>query len=255
MTAAALLNDIFRTKTVHDANGKTYQLDHNVDTEEGKFLTGLIKKYQPKRTIEIGCAYGISSLFICSALESVEGAHHTIIDPGQSKYYQNIGIDNLKKANINFFEFFEELSELKLPELLKSGQKYDLGFIDGDHRFEYTLLDFFYLNRMIDVGGIIVIDDTGIPAVNKMMRYVLNYPAYKIVDRVPLQNTSARKTFDTIVKRPASFLTKLFPEKLKYEFFSPALIKSEQSLQLNSAMIALQKVANDDRNWDWFKDF
>ena len=255
MNAKELLEEIFSKKIVYDEAGKEYQLNHNIDREEGEFLSGLIEKYKPVKTIEVGCAYGISSLYICSALEKIEGANHTIIDPCQSEYYHNIGISNLKKADINFFEFFEELSEIKLPELLKDKRKYDFGFIDGDHRFEYTLLDFFYLNRLIDVGGIIVIDDTGLPAVNKMMRYILNYPAYQQIGRVRLKYTPQRQAFDTLLKGPIRLFSKLFPNKLKYEIFSPNVIRSEKKLHLDSSMIALQKVSNDDRTWDWFKEF
>lgn len=73
MNAKELLDEIFRTKLVHDAAGNEYQLGSNVDVEEGAFLTKLIQEYKPKKTIEIGCAYGISSLFICDALEKIGG--------------------------------------------------------------------------------------------------------------------------------------------------------------------------------------
>lgn len=73
MNAQKLLEEIFRTRMVYDANGKQYPLDGNIDENEGAFLKGLIKKYQPQQTIEVGCAFGISSLYICSELEKMGG--------------------------------------------------------------------------------------------------------------------------------------------------------------------------------------
>ncbi len=255
MTASELLDEIFRKQLVYDDAGNEYKLAGNVDMKEGAFLTKLIQEYKPKNTIEIGCAYGISSLFICSALEKIKNPHHTIIDAWQNESFKNIGVSNLKKAGINFFELIEGLSEIILPQLLSEGKKYDLCFIDGNHTFDHTLIDFFYLNRMIDIGGIIVIDDTGIPSVNKLIRYILNYPSYKQIGCVKYNLSAKKEIFDLIVKSPFSLLSKLLPYKLKYRVFASSVIISDKKLNLNSSMIALQKIKNDDRNWDWFKEF
>src|SRR5215813_8547482 len=58
-------------------------LQWNISAEEGRFLQELIRAKRPSKSIEIGCAYGISSLFICEALREVGAKSHTIIDPYQ----------------------------------------------------------------------------------------------------------------------------------------------------------------------------
>ncbi|MTI29215.1 class I SAM-dependent methyltransferase, partial [Xanthovirga aplysinae] len=117
-------------------------------------------------------------------LENKKNVSHTIIDPYQTSDWKNIGITNLRKANIDFFELIEKPSEIALPQLLNEKRKYDFALIDGWHTFDHTLIDFFYLNRLINTGGIIVIDDVGLPSINKLMRYILNYPAYELIGNV-----------------------------------------------------------------------
>ena len=255
MTAQELLDEIFRKKLVYDAVGNEYKLESNIDREEGEFLVKLIKEYKPKNTIEIGCAYGISSLFICSALEKTENPHHTIIDAYQRGYNKNIGLSNLKKAGINFFELMEGLSEIVLPQLLSEGKKYDFCFIDGNHTFDHTLIDFFYLNRMIDIGGIIVIDDAGMPGINKLIRYILNYPAYQQIGNVKYNGSPKKEMFNWFIKKPLGLLSLLLPNKLKHQVFASSVIASDKKLNINSSMIALQKIKNDEREWYWFKEF
>jgi predicted O-methyltransferase YrrM len=256
MNSSELLEEIFRTRIVYDANGKEYPLDSNIDESEGALLRNLIQKYKPQRTIEVGCAYGISSLYICSELEKTgRGKHHTIIDGFQSSVFHNIGVANLKKANVDFFELIEGLSEIELPKLLSEGKKYDFCFIDGNHTFDHTLLDFFYLNRMLNVGGIMVFDDIGFPAVTKALRYVLNYPAYQYVGNVQGYYSKKREMFNSLFKKPIGAVANLFPKNIRNEVFSGGIIASDKKLHLNTSMIALQKVKEDDRQWNWYENF
>ena len=139
MNSTELLNTIFKNQKVTDELGNNYELNSNLDEKEGAFLKRIISENKPKKTIEIGCAYGISSLFICSELEKDNEVSHTIIDPFQKTDWKNIGISNLKKANINFFKLIEKPSEIALPKLLDENKKYDFAFIDGWHTFDHTL--------------------------------------------------------------------------------------------------------------------
>ena len=82
----------------------------------------------------------------------------------------------MEKSNFRNFTFHERKSEYILPKLAEEGNKFDFAFIDGWHTFDHTLIDFFYLNRMLDIGGILVIDDVGMPAINKLSRFIHTYP-------------------------------------------------------------------------------
>jgi len=255
MNAQQLLNEIFEAKNVYDAQGKAFKLESNVDTEEGALLAGLIEKNKPAHTIEIGCAQGLSSLFICDALQKTTRGQHTIVDPYQSTYWKGAGVANLQKAGLDNYELIEKGSELALPELYAAGKKFDFAFIDGWHTFDHTLIDFFYLSKMLNTGGIIIIDDVGMRSINKLMRYILKYPAFKKIGSVPLPESAKRKLVDNVIKTPFYLLSKIFPGRLKHEIFSGNLIEPNKKLQLNSSMVALQKISEDERAWNWFEDF
>ncbi len=250
-----LLDEIFKTKKVYDTNDNEYTISSHIGREEGQFINEIIDKYKPTNTIEIGCAYGISSLYICSSIKDFEGCKHTIIDPFQDASVNNIGITNLKRVGYDFFEFIEELSEIALPELLSKGKQYDFGFIDGFHTFDHALIDFFYLNRLIKVGGVIIFDDVGLPGINKLLRYILNYPSYELVGYVLRSKSKKREFYNLVTNIPFRLFSRLFPKRLKYKYFSSKIVKSDKSLNLNATMVAIRKIKEDERAWHWFKDF
>jgi len=135
-----------------------------ISREEGLFLQALASRPGVQTTIEVGCANGVSALYLCSGISSKENASHTAIDPFQSSEYQGRGIENVRRAGFDFFHLIEQPSEIALPTLLSNGARYDMALIDGLHTADQTLLDFYFLDRMIQVGGIIVFDDVNSPA-------------------------------------------------------------------------------------------
>ena len=57
----------------------------------------------------------------------------------------------------------------------KDSDKFDLIFIDGWHTFYYTLVDFFYSNLLLKIGGMIIIDDALHAGVAKCVFSFVNY--------------------------------------------------------------------------------
>lgn len=249
-----ILKKIFADKVIY-IDDKKYDLNSNIDIEEGEFLRYCINSINATKTIEVGCAQGISSLFICDELKEKISAHHTIIDPYQTTEWESIGIKNLQLSGFSNFELIEKPSEIALPQLLSENRIYDMAFIDGWHTFDHTLLDFFYLNRMIKVGGLIIIDDTGMPAVKKAIRYILKYPSYKLFGNSgKLNETFSRRLINGLYSL-LSPLTFVLGKKVRSEVFQDTFINSDKKLNINSSMIAFIKVSADDRPWNWYKDF
>ena len=50
-----------------------------------------------------------------------------------------------------------------------------LAYIDGWHTFDYVALDVFFIDKMLDVGGIVGFNDCGWPAVRKALRYLTTH--------------------------------------------------------------------------------
>src|ERR1039457_3486186 len=173
MGVNSVIDEIYQTRVVRDASGNEYELSSEVDSAEGDYLYRLISSDSSiTRTLEVGCAFGLSSLHICEALRNRPGASHVIIDPKQTDVWHGVGVAQLERAGISFFNFIPEPSELALPDLLRSQpESFDLIFIDGWHTFDHTMLDMFYANRLVRVGGYIVVDDCNWKSVSAAISY------------------------------------------------------------------------------------
>lgn len=198
----------------------------SLSRNKGEFIWNLIRENNYQKTIEIGCALGVSSLYICDAISDSDNPSHTIVDPNQTSGWASIGTRNLEERNIGFFTLIEEPSEIALPKLLEKKEIFDFGLIDGWHTFDHTLIDFFYLNRVIKVGGMIVIDDANWPSISKLLKYLIKYPSYELV-------------LDS--KDKSSYL--------KDDLFDP------NKDTLFPAIVGLKKHADDLRRWDWYEPF
>jgi predicted O-methyltransferase YrrM len=245
-----IIAEIYETKIVRDSSGNEYSLSAEIDSTGGEFLYRLISSDKSiMKTLEVGCAYGLSALHICEALRNRPTAFHVIIDPKQADVWHDIGISNLKKAQIDFFKLIYEPSELALPDLLRSQpESFDLVFIDGWHTFDQTMLDIFYANRLIRVGGYIVVDDCGWRSVSTAISYYLNYPAYERV-KEPAANTTTSRT------RIAKIGRILLPSRLAYGILPAAAYSRIYRRIQYPSMVAFKKIAEDTRSWTWFKGF
>lgn len=246
------IENIYATALVQDANGNQYPLRSAIDRFEGEVLHRLISSDPAIRnTLEVGCAHGLSSLHICSALSARAGARHVIIDPAQHQNWHGIGISNLERAGYGFFEFIERPSEFALPELAQSrAGTYDLVFIDGMHTFDHVLLDFFYANRLIRIGGYIVIDDCNMASISRAVAYIVNYPCYQLLSGwdANLHEKSLTRKVGRVVRLllPPAIMRHVLPKMLHDRYYSRVMFPS---------MVVLKKVAEDQRKWDWFAAF
>src|SRR5271170_5401670 len=151
-----VLSEILRTGRVKSSQGQERDLAAEISPEEGLWIEKIIRESQAVRTLEVGLWYGISCLFICQAIAGKPGAHHIVMDPNETRDCEGIGLNNIRLAGYeDLVEFFEQSSHLVLPELEARGTGVDFAFIDASHLFDYTLLEFFYIDRLLRVGGIV----------------------------------------------------------------------------------------------------
>ena len=238
----SLIARIYDTRTVQGASGIARNLHSAVDPAEGQFLRTLVSEDPSIRlTLEIGCAFGLSTLHLCLGLVGRPGARHTAIDPFQRTEWDAVGLTHVEAAGIDGFELIEERSEFALPRLVAEGEaRFDLVFIDGWHTFDHTLVDAFYATRLLRVGGILVIDDVSFPAVRKVVKFLQKYPCYVLESSVTYEVASPRPTWRGKIKRMVAPLIS-----------QPAA----EELPWNLNMVALRKTANDERAWNWHADF
>lgn len=208
-----VIGEMFETLQVKDEAGNTYPFHSGISLQQGLFLQGLIEDCGASQTLETGCAYGASALFICEALAKKAGSkRHIAIDPVQSTHWNNIGVANIKRAGYAFFEHIEQGSELALPGLLSKGERFDFAFLDGWHTFDHSLVDFFYCDRLINPGGIIALHDVQMPSLKKLAAYISQFSNYTIA-------AEYKNPFDW------------------------------------TEILAMKKLREEKRDWDWFKPF
>ena len=61
-----------------------------------------------------------------------------------------------------------------MPLLAAGGLQAQLIFIDGQHRFDNALVDFFLADAICATNGIIVFDDMWMPSIQKVVRFIAN---------------------------------------------------------------------------------
>lgn len=114
-------------------------------------------------SIETGIGY---STFIFAA----QSAQHTVCFPNASveksirEYLSNteITLDNVK--------FVVGKSQYTLPSIKDT---FNFALIDGDHMFPSPMIDFYYINNLLEIKGLLIIDDLQIPSVRLLYDFLI----------------------------------------------------------------------------------
>src|SRR3954454_14884130 len=204
-----LIDRIYETGKVEAPNGSLLDaFPEALPEAHARDIARLVRDLDLVRTLETGMAYGLSTLAICGVHEERARGEHVAIDPHQSSDWQGIGLLNLERAGLaHRTRVIEARSDEALPRLRDEGLRIDFALIDGLHLFDATLVDFYLIDQLIDVGGVVVFHDTWMPAVAQAMAFVEQNRAY------------------------------------------------ERMRAGDAAMAALRKTAEDDRPWDFHRDF
>ena len=252
----SVLSNILETGLVECADGEVVKAHSHIPLLEGEFLQNLIDETKPRVSLEIGLAYGVSALYICDALARIPGARHIIVDPAQfdDDYWKGAGIHNLKAAGYgDMIEFYDLPSHIALPKLESDGRQVEFAFIDGAHQFDFVLVDFFCVDRILKVGGIVAFDDLWMPSVQRLCRYIVTNRSYTVYSYFSessggeSQVSWKRKLF-----QKAAGSSETIRRIIKPEYASP---KIDGYLGLPNRCIAFRKEAADNRVWDFHRDF
>ena len=207
-----LIERLFRERTVvARSDGSRHELfPVGVPAAEGEALRAWAVRERAAHTIEIGLGYGISALFICEALLASDraDARHVVLDPNQSWRFADCGLQLIDEAGLDeLVEFHAEASETALPRFLAQGRRFDLAFVDGNHRFDGVFLDLIYLGRLVR-GGILFIDDYQLPAVARAVSFCTTNLGWSIEETSQeddLHRWAVLRTADVPIKRPYDY--------------------------------------------------
>ena len=165
----------------------------SIKTEEAAFIYNLISKNKITRTLETGFAFAKSASHIIAATESI----HVAIDPFQSKY-QNLGLRNIEALGMkDLLDFRPDFSHNVLPALVKEDRKFDFIFIDGDHKFDGVLVDFYFGDLLLEKGGLLLMHDTWMRSTRLVMSFIrTNRKDYHKL-KTPLRNLALYQKIGT----------------------------------------------------------
>jgi predicted O-methyltransferase YrrM len=208
-----------------------------VSPAEAHTLASIILQHDCKKSLETGVANGIRTLAITQAIAHNNGHHHGI-DPCQLTDHHGVALTLLEEHNLlSRFTLHEGPTHLEAPKLLDTSEKFDFIFIDGMHKFDYKFIDFFYGDKLLEVGGFLVFHDLLLPSVKKLSRLIQKSYSYEI--------------FQTDYQQPS------FTRKAKYTI--AALLKGKPywySWQNGFRnLLVLRKTAETEHPWNYFVNF
>ncbi|MCB9262678.1 MAG: class I SAM-dependent methyltransferase [Flavobacteriales bacterium] len=241
-----LLQLIYDSGEITDSNLQVRKFSDNVSLDEAKLLNRIVEETEAKTTLETGLAYGGSALAICGGKSTSAQNKHFGIDPNQTSVYGQAAVYNLTQAGYgNEFELLEGPSHIMIPKLIERGETLDFAFVDGWHTFDYTLIDFFMIDKMLKPGGYVAFHDMYAPSKQKVLRFILSHRKYSIAKKYLVRGNESKITTLKF------FLWRMY----KY----PALIFSSYHWKFqfknSSGLIVLQKNEQFEPDFDFYKSF
>jgi predicted O-methyltransferase YrrM len=196
-------------------------------------------------TVEVGMANGLSSLFIAQALKDNGRGSHIAIDPFQNTDWAGAGMTALCRAGLDsLVRLVEKPSHQALPMLEQEGTVAEFCFIDGNHLFDYVISDFLCADRILQVGGLMVFDDSDWPAITQAIRYVLANRNYQVAfPHVVIEPPQIRPGLVAKLLRTAGERMPRLQEKLRPDFVIP-----DERLGVLGRCVVLRKLGADDRD-------
>jgi predicted O-methyltransferase YrrM len=240
-----VIEQIYRTKRCEDSEGREIDpFTAGVPYHDGTLLYRMIRETRARRTLEIGMAYGLSTLFMCQALRDNGGGVHVVMDPVQTTEWKSVGILNVEKAGFgDMVRFHEEPSHAVLPRLVSEGEKFDLVFIDGYHVFDAVMLDFYYADKLIRKGCYIAFHDLWLPSIRKAVAFILRNRRYKIVNQ--FSSEPERR-----MRRIGKFLKALW--RNPFDIYSSAFMENDYT---QCGLLVVEKYGDDQRLWTHYRSF
>ena len=123
-----------------------------------EFLNGVVRKFKPKKVLEIGVAEGGSSIIILNAIKDIEDSHLFSIDLSKNDM---IGycVKNIFQNLSNKWSLYT--GNIPVKFMKKIGNNIDMVFIDSAHVEPGEILDFLMVLPFLKEEAIVIFHDIG----------------------------------------------------------------------------------------------
>jgi len=189
------LRSMYGDEPQQDENGKDHSMDAGtrISVSEGLWLYRFCTAEKARRTLEVGLAYGFSTIYFLAALHTNGRGRHSAIDPwARSGQWNGLGCAKAELLGMGeAFRFIEKKSSVALGALAESKERFDVIFVDGAHMFDSVLTDFTLAAPLCAQGGTIVLDDMWMPSVQKAVAFIRTNRADFFEIPTPIENISA----------------------------------------------------------------
>ena len=251
-TVEAITRVLDRLATTREAtlpDGRVRSIDpFAVTSAAGQVLEHAAQAAPPGPVIEVGCASGMSTLHIsrgrlsAGLLDGPSGLR--AIDPKQTTHWDSIGRMHLQQAGLgDVVSIDERPAHAVLPELLAQGLRVSFAFLDGWHMLDYAMIESFYVDLMLDVGGVIALHDLWMPGLQQFACFWLTNREYEAVTigfkdsggphLVPVPCESTHREVGDLLHTPRIFTDRVLPF-------------------VDHSVLLMRKRDDDRRKWDDF---
>jgi predicted O-methyltransferase YrrM len=170
----ALLS-MYRSEPQLGLDGQRHAIDTlcKIFPSQGMWLYEMCRSLKPADTLEIGTCYGFSTLFFLAAIAKNGTGRHTAVDPDVRRQWHGIALAHVQSLGMTpSFRFVEERSARAATDLARENSEFGLIFIDGSHRFDDVLVDFYLYAPLCEVGGHIIFDDMWMKSIQTAVAFI-----------------------------------------------------------------------------------
>ncbi|GAB5496615.1 MAG: hypothetical protein Phyf2KO_16950 [Phycisphaerales bacterium] len=243
-TLLCTLNEMLGSGSAPTTDGNAIDITRFALSREAADLLGAFTgACSPDRIIEVGCASGVSTLAMAQA---APGASLVVMDPKQDSHWKGAGRTAIERAQIGGrVELRLERSDESLPALIAEGMRTQFAFIDGWHMLDYAMMEALLVDRMLDVGGLILLHDLWMPALQHFASFWTTNRAYE-----PVTIRSGE-----IVNAPWQPEPEIEQREVRLCATTSEHFRNELVPFVDRSILALRKMGEDERPWDAFEEY
>jgi hypothetical protein len=173
-----VLDDILsmiEQRFVPNEHGKKIKLAAtDITVEQAELLYYLITETKPILTVETGFDHGLVASIMTAAhmVNELNGGHVPV--QGQPRYlHEGVGFFTIEKLNLVGYQIMEHEPAIVFPQLYlqKLNEGLALVYFNSAKDFDEQMMEYFYMNRLLNEGGIMVINTTN-PARQELVDYI-----------------------------------------------------------------------------------
>lgn len=189
-----------------------------ISIAQGSQMNKLMRSYRVEKSLEVGFAFGFSTIWILDALLDQKGGFHQAIDPFEKSQWQGVGLKQVERLDnaSQKFRWLDAYSIRALPKLMERQEQFDFVFVDGSHRFDDTLLEFYFADQLLRTGGLLAFDDMWMPSIRTVVSFILTNRDYQLVKQ-PVRNMAV--------------LEKLAPDSRDWRHFNQFQVHKQRKLR------------------------